>query len=109
MATEVVWTVHSELNLQNIFRFIANDSPYYADLFVRYLVSATNKTLSISPLLGRTVPEFEGTHLNFLREVIFRGYRIIYDPSDAPEKVFIIGVANGRQELRNINTNWDLD
>ncbi len=109
MATEVVWTVHSEFNLQNVFRFIANDSAYYADLFVRNLVSSINKTLSTSPFLGRKVPEFEGTHLNFLREVIFRGYRIIYDPTDAPEKVFIIGVVNGRQELRNINTDWDID
>jgi plasmid stabilization system protein ParE len=109
LATEVIWTTHSEFGLKNIFEFIAHDSAFYAARFVNNLVISTNNQLSLKPLSGRSIPEFEGTNLSFLREVIYRGYRVIYDPSDSPDKVFILAVGSGRQELRNINTDWDLD
>jgi plasmid stabilization system protein ParE len=109
LATEIIWTLRSERNLQAIHAYISNDSIFYATRFVKNLVLTTTNQLSLKPLTGRSIPEFEGTHLNFLREVIYRGYRVIYDPSDSPEKIFILAVSNGRQELRNINTDWDID
>jgi toxin ParE1/3/4 len=109
LATEVIWTARSERNLQTIHIYISNDSIFYATRFIKNLVLSTNKQLSLKPLSGRNIPEFEGTHLNFLREVIYKGYRILYDPSDSPDKIHIIAITNGRQELRNINTEWDLE
>ena len=109
MATEVIWTEWSDRNIESIHEFISKDSVFYATRFIKNLVLSTNKQLSLKPLSGRVIPEFEGTHLNFLREVIYKGYRVLYDPSDSPAKVEIIAVTSGRQELRNVNTEWDLD
>ncbi|MBI4648915.1 MAG: type II toxin-antitoxin system RelE/ParE family toxin [Bacteroidia bacterium] len=99
MATEVVWSERSSLNLQNIYNYIAKDSEFYAFRFVQKLTLATEGQLSIFPLSGRKVPEFEDTSLNFLREIIFRNYRIIYNPINSPIKVTILAVVNCSMNL----------
>ena len=109
MATEVIWTNRASRNLQSIHTYISNDSVFYATRFVKHLVQSVNQQLSFNPLTGRSIPEFEGTHLSHLREVIFKGYRVIYETTDLPDKVLVLAVSNGRQELRNVNTEWDID
>jgi toxin ParE1/3/4 len=98
MAQGVVWSRRAEENLLAIHEFIARDSEVYASRFVERLVIAAEHHLPLNRHLGRAVPEFLSTPLGFLREFIFRGYRIIYDPRDG-ERVVIIAVISGRMKI----------
>ena len=103
----VEWSQKASSNLSKIYFYIAEDSPVYAKRFTESLIRKTEHQLSTAPLSGRKVPEFENTPLVFLREVIFKGYRIIYNPS---EKVTILTVINGRMDLEShVNSDWVLE
>ncbi|HET9054991.1 MAG TPA: type II toxin-antitoxin system RelE/ParE family toxin [Cyclobacteriaceae bacterium] len=67
---------------------------------------ATHK-LEDFPLIGRSVPEFEFTSVN-LREVIYKGYRIIYRVN-ADADVEVATVAHEREDLfNNLSREWIL-
>lgn len=87
MATKVEWTDRAITNLNNIYDFIALDSETYANRFVKALIKSTEKQLSVFPYSGRYIPEFENTPLCFLKEVLFKGYRIIYNPDQVLKKL----------------------
>jgi len=109
MATKIEWTERSVTNLNHIYNFIAADSPTYAIRFVKNLVNSSEKLLKEFPLSGRFVPEFQNTPIHFLKELIFKGYRVIYNPSNAPDKVTIISVINGRMDIeKDSNKNYIL-
>lgn len=99
MEEKVIWSQKSEDYLERTFQFIAVDSEVYALRFITSLIQYTYDYFSrkISP--GRKVPEFANTPLSFLKEIIFKGYRIIYDDSFEEDKIFIVIVINGRQKL----------
>ena len=80
MATEIVWSQRAQTNLQNIFDYISKDSVIYARRFVSSLVLYTEEELQDYLNIGRRVPEFINTPLGDLREIIYKGYRIIYYP-----------------------------
>ncbi len=105
----VKWSYKASSNLSKIYFYIAEDSPVYAKRFTESLIRKTEKQLSTVPNSGRKVPEFENTPLAFLREVIFKGYRIIY--SFEKEKIVtILSVINGRMDLENhINSGWVIE
>lgn len=71
---KVFWTDTAQAHLDNIFNYIALDSPHYARRTVDRL---TTRSMQISefPLSGRMVPELSMAHI---REVIEGPYRIIY-------------------------------
>jgi toxin ParE1/3/4 len=92
---EVIWTEKASAQLKLIFDYIAEDSAIYAGNFIKALVLSTRK-LEEFHVCGRVFPEFIGTSLA-LREVIYRGYRIIYQLEGA--NVMIVSVMNGRQDL----------
>jgi plasmid stabilization system protein ParE len=103
---KVIWTEKASAHLKGIYDYIAEDSSVYAIRFVKTRVKATLK-LETFPMAGRLVPEFEHTHLN-LREVIYQGYRIIYQLTPNFD-VEIVTVAHGREDLyNNINKDWIL-
>jgi len=72
---KVVWTGPALKDLEVIVRFIAMDSPRYAERFSKRLVQAP-QALKDYPSLGRVVPEYE---LPNFRELIHGAYRIIYE------------------------------
>lgn len=103
---EVIWTEKASAHLKAIHDYIAEDSPVYAVRFIKALIQATRK-LETFPLAGRSVPEFEQTPLR-LREVIYKGYRIIYRVN-AESDVEIVTVAHGREDLfNNLSKGWIL-
>lgn len=103
---QVVWTERTSAHLKAIHDYIAEDSAVYAVRFVKDLVKATMK-LEAFPMVGRTVPEFENSDIN-LREVIYRGYRIIYRIKTGSD-VEILTVAHGRENLfNNLSEDWIL-
>ena len=107
METKIEWTEKAESNLNNILDFIALDSPTYAKRFVKSLIEATQTQLVKFPHSGRLVPEFENTPINHLKELIFKGYRVIYIFKERSDKIIIIAVINGRQDVyKNIKPDW---
>ena len=70
---KVVWTEPALKDLEVAVRYIAMDSPRYAERFSKRLVQAP-RTLKEYPSLGRIVPEYQRSSL---RELIHGAYRII--------------------------------
>jgi plasmid stabilization system protein ParE len=70
----VFWTKTAEDNLDFIFSYVAQSSPFYAK---RLIDKITRKSIQISefPLSGRIVPEIAVPQI---REVFEGNYRIIY-------------------------------
>ncbi|MGV6862269.1 MAG: type II toxin-antitoxin system RelE/ParE family toxin [Putridiphycobacter sp.] len=99
MEKKIEWSKRSEINLENIFDYISKDSVIYATRFVTKLVEYTEQELTHYPEIGRKVPEFEKTPLDFLREIVFRGYRIIYHPHTTKSQITIIAVLSGRMSV----------
>ena len=72
---KIHWSEIAEVDLDDIYDYIARDVPYYAELFVDKLIEATDK-LEDYPRMGRKVPEADNR--DDVRELIVQGYRIIY-------------------------------
>jgi toxin ParE1/3/4 len=103
---KVIWTEKASVHLKAIHDYIAEDSPIYAIRFAEALVKATIK-LETFPMAGRLVPELEQTSLN-LREVIYKGYRIIYRLTPDLDAQ-IVTIVHGREDLiNNLNKDWVL-
>lgn len=71
MAT-VTWSEKSLSDLEEIYEYIALDSPFYAQHQVTKVIVAVER-LMIFPTSGRSLPEFPASPL---REVIVDPYRI---------------------------------
>jgi plasmid stabilization system protein ParE len=101
---QVRWSLTSGNDLQGIEDFIARDSVLHAIAFVDRIVEST-ETLLRSPQIGRVVPEFNQQNL---REVIFRGYRIVYLLQD--NEVIILRVVHGARDLLALvrSEPWDI-
>ena len=93
---EIRWTVSASEDFGHLENWIAKDSPLNAVDFVDRWVVCTEK-LADAPRLGRVVPEFsqEG-----LRELIFRGYRIVY--LVVGDQVTVLRVVHGARDLRGL-------
>ena len=73
--------------------YIAKDSPCYARRFIAKLETSV-ETLTDHPHIWRRVPEAERDDV---RELIFRGYRIIY--LTRPDHLHVVTVIHGSQDL----------
>ena len=91
-------------DLQEIEDFIARDSVLHAITFVDCIVESA-ETLLKTPHIGRVVPEFNRQDL---REVIFRGYRIVYLVEN--DEALILRVVHGARDLFGLirREPWDL-
>jgi len=65
------------------------------------LINSVERQLSNQPLSGRKVPELSGKCQSFLKEVVFKGYRIIYNPAKAPVSVTIVAVLSSKMHILN--------
>lgn len=92
---ELIWGEESLREMEDIYDYIARDSPLYArNQLERIYKSAEH--LSRFPELGRHLPEFP--HLPH-REIIIGSYRIIYRYNAEGDKVFIVTIVHGRRLL----------
>lgn len=92
---EIIWSEESLLDLEDIYDYIARDSPLYArNQLERIYKSAEH--LSRFPELGRHLPEFP--HLPH-REIIVDTYRIIYRYETESDKVIMVSIVHGRRLL----------
>lgn len=101
---QVRWSLTAGTDLQEIEDFIARDSVLHAVTFVDRIVESA-ETLLKTPHIGRVVPEFNRQDL---REVIFRGYRIVYLVQD--DTAFILRVVHGARDRPGLirREPWDL-
>jgi plasmid stabilization system protein ParE len=90
---QVRWSLTAGNDLQDIENFIARDSVLHAIAFVDRVVESA-ETLLKTPHIGRIVPEFNRPDL---RELIFRGYRIVYLIQD--NEILILRVVHGARDL----------
>ena len=102
---KIKWSARSRTDLQELKRYIAQDSPYYAQHFIARILTWVEK-LAEFPDIGREVPE--AGERNDIRELIFQGYRIIYLRQST--HVYIITVSHGSRDLSGMKDKpWDID
>jgi len=98
------WSLAAERDLRSVEEYVAKDSPLRAVAFVDRLIRSV-EALGLTPRLGRVVPEFERSEL---REVMFRGYRIVY-LLDEPDLTILRVVHGARDSAALVEREpWDL-
>lgn len=91
---DVRWTPQAQADLRAIRAFLARESPRYAEVLEDELLAATLR-LGTFPRSGRVVPEVgDGA----MREVLYRGYRVVYVVAD-DERVDILTVFHSSRTL----------
>lgn len=90
---QVRWSLTAGNDLQDIEDYIARDSVLHSITFVDRMVESA-ETLLKTPQIGRMVPEFNRPDL---RELIFRGYRIVYLLQG--DEAFVLRVVHGSRDL----------
>ncbi len=99
---QVDWSDLALDDLDDIVRYIAKDSPYYAREFADRIF-ATSDRLKDFPYSGRYVPEAEN---ETIREVIMQSYRIIYRAET--DRILVLAVIHGSRDLGGAKkTPWD--
>ena len=74
----VLWTEPAETDLDELFEYIARDSPIYAEQFTARILEAIVR-LADFPRIGRRVPEADSENI---RELIVQSRRVIYAIDD---------------------------
>jgi len=100
---QVEWTDPALDDLAVIRDYIGKDSSHYARQFIERIFDAVDK-LKGHPQIGRPVSEADHKDV---RELIFRGYRIIYRAK--PDCVQIVTVVHGSHNLAAKDVKpWDI-
>lgn len=89
----IVWTEPAETDLDDLFDYIARDSPIYAERFVDRILDAVVKLAEL-PRVGRQVPEASADHI---RELIVQSQRIIYAIDEDQDIIHILALVHVRQ------------
>lgn len=91
------WSLESISDLENIYNYIATDSPIYARHQIEHIFQAVER-LRRFPESGRHLPEFQ--HLPH-REIIVDSYRVIYRYESGNNEVVVITVVHGKRLLKD--------
>ncbi|MBK8131480.1 MAG: type II toxin-antitoxin system RelE/ParE family toxin [Gammaproteobacteria bacterium] len=98
----VNWTRHAISTLDGIYDYLHREAPFYAEHTVRQTID-TAGILQDHPLAGRQVPEAEREDI---REVICKGYRVIYWVI-SDNQLDILGVVHSSRDLDSPrNQSW---
>jgi toxin ParE1/3/4 len=89
----LIWSALARRELREIGQYIARDKPRAANQWIETLAAMAEQAAAM-PLVGRRVPEYGRDDV---REVIKRGYRVIYRVFD--DRVEIITVREGHRQL----------
>lgn len=92
------WTRRAKGDLVEIGQFIARDKREAARRWVETLRIQARRAVE-HPMSGRQVPELLRDDV---REIIYRGYRIIYQIRG--REIFVLTVQEGHRTLRGIST-----
>ncbi|HRF88793.1 MAG: type II toxin-antitoxin system RelE/ParE family toxin [Cellvibrionales bacterium] len=98
------WSRRALKDVAQLRDYIALDSPVYAQQFIGQLTTRL-ENLSTFPRSGRLAPEAEH---NDIREVVYRGYRAIYQLIEARQEIVIVTVVHGSRDLTDPdNQQWE--
>jgi len=98
----LVWSNTARNDLKQLRVYIGQDSPIYARHFIQRIITRA-EALHGFPNLGRRVPE---TDRDDIREIVFQGYRIIYQI--AAGHALVLTVLHGSRDLSNPdNQPWE--
>ena len=89
----VHWTDNALKHLLDIYEYISQNSPFYAERMVDRLTKRSEQIASF-PMSGRNVPEYPAEDI---REMIEKPYRIIYRIK--PGQIDVLAVVHGAQLL----------
>jgi len=92
---KVVWSESSEFDLDDLYDYIAKDSPIYAEQFIDRILEEVGK-VALSPRIGRMVPE---TRREDIRERILQSQRIIYMIDDVNEVISVLALIHVRRNI----------
>lgn len=95
MAWEIRWSHDALSDVEAISRFIAQDSPTYAEAMAKRFFAAI-EDLAIFPGMGRQLPELE--HPDY-RDWIVGVYRIVYRLDRDLNNLVVIAVVHGARQL----------
>lgn len=93
----LIWSEKSLADIEDIYDFIASDSPFYARHQVEKFI-ATAERLRDFPESGQPLPEFP---LFPHRELIVDPYRIIFRYLPESDRVVVVAVLHGKRLLRD--------
>ena len=93
---KLIWSERAISDLENIYDYIAADSPRYAQYTIQNIFQSTER-LETFPDSGRHLPEFPNIPH---RELILANYRIIYRYDDNELAIKIITVIHGSRLLK---------
>ncbi|WP_020403504.1 type II toxin-antitoxin system RelE/ParE family toxin [Gracilimonas tropica] len=85
---KIIWSKKSEKQLDQIYDYIAQDSPFYANSTILEIINRAEKVVT-QPLQGRIVPEYKK---DSIREVFVHPYRIMYEVRE--EVLFVLTVVH---------------
>ncbi len=83
---KIVWSVEALHRLEEIEDYISRNNPSAAIEFVDKLIQKGESIIK-NPLRGRIVPEFNSP---FIREIIFKNYRIVYHYSKSSIEILTV-------------------
>ncbi len=90
MEIAICWTNQAIEDIYQIQEYLEHQSPNLASLFADKIFEKV-ELLKSFPYIGRIVPEFK---LKYVRELIFKQYRIIYTIEDDILTVEVLKVGN---------------
>jgi toxin ParE1/3/4 len=98
------WSKRAVKDVAQLRDFIALDSPFYARQFIERIVTRL-EGLAEFPRSGRLAPEAERDDV---REIIYQGYRAIYQLREIQQEIVIVAVVHGSHDLTNTkNQAWN--
>lgn len=96
MAGRIIWSPRAAENLEQIFRYIAQDSRHYATLFVKRILAIAGQIHDF-PESGRVVPEYNE---KVLRERIYQNYRIVYRIKN--RRIEVVAISHAAKPLEDL-------
>ena len=93
---KLIWSERAVTDLEDIYDYIAKDSPTYAQYQAERLVMSVER-LEQFPESGRHLPEFP--YLPH-RELLVGGYRLIYRYDKQRDAIHIVTVVHGSRLLQ---------
>ena len=89
----VHWTDNALKHLLDIYEYISQNSPFYAERMVDRLTKRSEQ-IARFPMSGHNVPEYSAEDI---REIIEKPYRIIYRIK--PDQIDVLAVVHGARLL----------
>lgn len=100
MAYEVLLTEDAEIDLQELYEYIAHSDSIRAADHVLDRLEEVASTLSKDPLRGSTPKELRSLGLSEYRQAFFKPYRAVYRVLE--ERVVIHLIVDGRRNMQSL-------